>query len=246
MRDRMKPMAIAALLVGIACGSAQAAEPVKVAYSEKFGLTVFANPDASGQWCRPHLSLSVLLKADSPLLTQGINSVLSGIGRSLNDQCPSAEGAKIAVYNDSTRDLVGPVMVVKRSDNWLPQTVQQTPPPQQPDTVTPSPVTSEQIAPSQPLRCDHSLTSTDYFVTVCVVRGLEYRQKYDALAEARNRLDAASKMMVCAPGTQQSLFNVAQQTAVNILTSNHISPLMDFNDAMAVECKRGAIQTLQQ
>jgi len=213
---------------------ADAAEPVRLAYSEKMGVTIFAYPDDSGQWCRAKLGVSILIKDGSPLLTQGIDGMLPKFGAMFGDKCAVALSASVAVYKASDRSLVEKPFTVAKADNWRrAATVLQTAAAPEPD-----------VAPST-VQCDHSLAAGDYFVAACVVRGLEASRQSDGLDDARARQVDAAKSLQCVAQSMTRVTDVAYQAALRIVGSAAISPLMDFADGLRVECKKAAAELLK-
>lgn len=127
--------------------AAQAAAPIQIAFSEKLGAEVFANPDSSGEWCRESVSLSLLLKDDSPLLGAGLSDFIKRVGATLPAKCAEAKRARIAVYRDSDRKLVAGPYTITQADNWAsPQNLGQADEPAKPAPPPAEPV----AAPAQP------------------------------------------------------------------------------------------------
>jgi hypothetical protein len=229
--------------------SAQAAEPVKLAYSEKLGVTLFAYPDASGQWCRAKLGISILAKDDSPLLSQGIDGMMPKFGAMFAEKCPAATSAAVAVYKASDRSLIGKSFIVAKADNWnRPAESQAVPAPT--STAAPNPAAivaaaSPPEAPPQLIACDHSPAAADYFIAACVARGLEIHRQTEGLEAARTRQADAGKALSCTPQSITHVNDMAMQTAMRIVTSGTISALMDFSDGMLVDCRKAASDQLK-
>lgn len=121
---------VAALVLG-AAQAAEAAAPEQIAFSEKLGAEVFANPDASGQWCRDTVSLSLLLKDNSPLLGAGLSGFVARVGGTLPPKCADVTRARVAVYRDSDRKLIAGPYTISKTENWAaPQEVAAAPPPE--------------------------------------------------------------------------------------------------------------------
>jgi len=225
--------------------NASAAEPVKLAYSEKLGVAVFAYPDDTGQWCRAKLGISILVKDDSPLLSQGLDSQLPKFGAMFAEKCPAAVSAAIAVYKASDRGLVGKSFSVAKADNWSRPAEGQTVPAPVPTTMAapPAPVSTE--APPEPVACDHSPAAADYFIAACVARGLEFHRPTDGLDAARTRQADAAKTLHCTPQSMTKVTDMAMQASLRIVNSGAISALMDFADGMQVECRKAASDQLK-
>jgi len=235
--------AISQLLIEIT----QAAEPVRLAFSDKLGVSVFAYPDGSGEWCRAKLGVSILVKDDSPLLSQGIDGMLPKFGVTFAEKCPVAAGATIAVYKASDRSQIGKSFTVAKSDNWgrsvpgqpapLPIAAAPVPPP--------VPVPAQAEVPPQPVACDHLPVAADYFIAACTLHGLEFRRQGDGIEAARTRQAEASKALQCTPQSMTKVSDMAQQAALRIVNSGAISALMDFTDGMQVECRKAATEQLK-
>jgi hypothetical protein len=224
----------------------QAAEPVRLAFSDKLGVTIFAYPDGSGEWCRAKLGVSILVKDDGPLLSQGVDGLLSKFGAMFAEKCPAATSATIAVYKASDRSQIGKSFTVAKVDNWsrsgpgqpAPEPVAATAPP-------PAPAEAPAAAPPQPAACDHSPVAADYFVAACTLHGLEFRRQSDGLEAARTRQADAGKALQCTPQSMTKINDMSTQVALRIVNSGTISALMDFADGMRVECKKAASDLLK-
>ena len=224
--------------------NAWAADPVRLAFSDKQGMSVFAYPDGAGDWCRAKLGVSILLKDDSPLLNQGIDGMLPKFGALFADKCPAAVSATIAVYKASDRSLIGKSFVVSKADNWnRPAAPGQLAP--EPVTVASAPPAAPLEAPPRPVSCDHSPATADYFVAACMVRGLEFRRQSDGLEAARARQGEAGKALQCTPQSMTKVNEMSTQAALQIVNSGAISALMDFTDGMRVECRKAASDLLK-
>jgi hypothetical protein len=222
----------------------EAAEPVRLAVSEKMGLTVFANVDNSGQWCRPKLGVSLLLKDDSPLLAQGFDALMPQLGGTFVEKCPQAVAANVAAYKDSDRSLVGASFTAEKANNWArpsssPQATAATGSPAAPAIVsTPAPVVPT-------TQCDKASAYADFFVAACTVHGYEARRISEGIDALRSKRDTAQQALQCTPQAFAKIDNIASQSAWRILSSGDISPLMDFTDAMSIECKKAAANALK-
>ena len=105
------------VFVGLGQG-VEAAAPVQIAFSDKLGAEVFANPDASGQWCGENVSLSLLLRDDSPLIGSGLSDFVGRVGGMLPPKCADAKRARVAVYRTSDRKLVSGPYTIAKAENW--------------------------------------------------------------------------------------------------------------------------------
>jgi hypothetical protein len=103
----------------LAAGPAMAADDHRLAFSERFGVEVFANMDTAGKWCRPDLSLSLALKEGSPLATSGIGTFLPKLTPVLAQECPVAEKATIKVLGPD-RAKIGSDYAATRAAGWVP------------------------------------------------------------------------------------------------------------------------------
>jgi len=234
MRGNAKILLGICLIFQLLSVESRAAEPVRLAYSEKLGVTIFAYPDDKNEWCRAKLGISFLIKDGSPLLSDGIDGMLSKFGALFAEKCPAATSASIAVYKAADRSLIGKPFVVAKADNWSrPSETAAAPPPEQAPAV------------DQPLPCDHGTVASDYFVSACVARGLEIRRQSDALEEARSKQADAAKTLRCTPQSMTRVNDLAIQASLRIVSSGAISPLMDFADGMRVECKKAAPDLLK-
>ena len=209
---------------------AQAAEPVRLAYSEKLGVTLFAYPDAGGEWCRARLGVSILIKDGSPLLTQGVDGALPKFGALFTEKCAAAASASIAVYKASDRSQIGKPFVVEKADGWVR--------PAEGAATVPASV-------PEPAACDRSPVARDYFIAGCIVRGLEFHRQSDGLEAARTRQADAAKTLQCTPQSMSKVNDLAAQASLRILSSRAISSLMDFADGMQVECRKASADQLK-
>ncbi len=105
------------LFTGLSHG-AEAAGPVQIAFSDKLGATVFANPDGVGAWCGENVSLSLLLKDGSPLIGAGLADFVGRVGGMLGPKCPDVKRARVAVYRESDRKLISGPYTIAKAENW--------------------------------------------------------------------------------------------------------------------------------
>lgn len=109
-------------LLAIACMAlstpALAADPHRLAFSDRLGVEVFALPGKSGDWCGSELTLSLALKAGSPLIEKGIERFVPKLGPVFNQECPSASKANVQAYAAATRAPIGSIYTALKSHNW--------------------------------------------------------------------------------------------------------------------------------
>lgn len=94
--------------------------------------------------------------------------------------------------------------------------------------------------------CEHLKGSRAYFVAACVVRGLERSQESSALQAAKKELERAQEGLDCSPGALIKLREMSNRSALKILDSGAITKLMDFTDAINLECKKAAAVNLEE
>lgn len=88
--------------------------------------------------------------------------------------------------------------------------------------------------------CQQLKGSKTYFVAFCVVRGMEQSRQLQGLQEAKAEVEQAKAGLVCTPDALDILQKLSDRSAAKILGSGAISKLMDFSDAMTLECKKAA------
>lgn len=108
----------------LAAPAAFAADPHRLAYSERMGVEVFAMPDTLGAWCRPNMALSLMLKDASPLLQGGVADFLPKLAPVLGQECPAANSFTAAVYKASDRSQVGTAYTANKAASWAASPVQ--------------------------------------------------------------------------------------------------------------------------
>ncbi|MGC1776702.1 MAG: hypothetical protein WBB34_02065 [Xanthobacteraceae bacterium] len=100
--------------------------------------------------------------------------------------------------------------------------------------------TVSSVEPPRP-RCDTLITSKPYFIAECVARGMATSNHSDnaaaALAVAKKEYDNLGD---CASGSLDRLQQMADVSSTKIINSGVISPLMDFSDAIRLECSKAA------
>jgi hypothetical protein len=119
------------------------------------------------------------------------------------------------------------------------ETTQTQSPPAPSSNAGATPRAPEQTA--QRPRCDTLTTSEPYFVAECIAVGMD-RARYlhglsDAKAAAKREYDGLAD---CTPSSLSQLQQMATVGATKILNSGAISKLMDFHDAIRLECNKAA------
>jgi hypothetical protein len=94
--------------------------------------------------------------------------------------------------------------------------------------------------------CERLKGSKAYFVAACVVRGLERSPEIWALQAAKKELERAQESLDCSPGALIKLREMSNRSALRILDSGAITKLMDFTDAISLECKKAAAVNLEE
>jgi hypothetical protein len=87
--------------------------------------------------------------------------------------------------------------------------------------------------------CEQLPASKAYFVAVCIVRGMEQSRQLDGLQDAKTQVESVQAGLNCTPAALSNLQQKSARLAAKILNSGVISKLMDFADAMTLECKKG-------
>ncbi len=88
--------------------------------------------------------------------------------------------------------------------------------------------------------CEQLKGSKAYFVAVCIVRGMAQSRQLEGLQDARAQVERAQAGLDCTPDALSNLQKLSDRSAAAILNSGVISKLMDFADAMTLECKNAA------
>lgn len=109
-RGRLEIALMTAVLTGFWClvltaGSVLAAESHRLAFSERDGVEVLAGKDGAGKWCRPDLSLSLVLKQGSLLAASGVESFFPKLTPILGLECPAAEKATVNVLGPDRKKV---------------------------------------------------------------------------------------------------------------------------------------------
>jgi uncharacterized protein len=98
--------------------------------------------------------------------------------------------------------------------------------------------------PQQPVqrpRCDTLTTSKPYFVAECIAMGMDRSGHVDGLSEAKATAKREHDgLSACASESLARLQQMATIGATKILNSGAISRLMDFSDAIKLECNKAA------
>ena len=69
---------------------------------------------------------------------------------------------------------------------------------------------------------------------------MEQSQQQQGLEDAKAGVEQAKMGLDCTPGALDILQKLSDRSAAKILGSGAISKLMDFSDAMTLECKKAA------
>ena len=88
--------------------------------------------------------------------------------------------------------------------------------------------------------CQHLKGAKPYFVAACVARGMEQGRQTEGLRGANAQVESAKAGLDCTPDALGILQKLSDRSAAKILSSAAISKLMDFADAMTLECKKAA------
>jgi uncharacterized protein len=95
-------------------------------------------------------------------------------------------------------------------------------------------------APQRP-QCETLVVARPYFVAQCIAHGMEIKHPQEGLADARAAAERERQGLAdCAPESLIKLQQIAKVSSTKILNSNAIAPLMDFSDAMKLECNKAA------
>ena len=114
-------------------------------------------------------------------------------------------------------------------------TQNQSPPPPKPNATPEAP---EQV---EHPRCDTLTTSKPYFVAECIAVGMERARYSDGVLDARLAAKREYEGLAdCTPSSLSQLQQMATMGATKILNSGAISKLMDFHDAIRLECNKAA------
>jgi TPR repeat protein len=94
-------------------------------------------------------------------------------------------------------------------------------------------------------QCEQLAASTAYVVATCVVGGMEQSRKLEGLQSAKAQVEHAQAGLDCTPEARNNLQRKSNRSAAEILNSGAITTLMDFADAMNLECKKAAASILK-
>jgi len=95
--------------------------------------------------------------------------------------------------------------------------------------------------PAQRPDCEQLIVSKPYFMAACIARGMETSRHLDGLSEAKMAAERERNSLAdCAPNSVIRLRQMAELSAAKILNSGSITQLMDFSDAMKLECNKAA------
>jgi len=95
-------------------------------------------------------------------------------------------------------------------------------------------------------RCERLAGSNAYFVATCVVGGMEKSRQVEGIQAAKIQVGNAQAGLRCTPEALSKLQQKSNRAATTILGSGAISRLMDFSDAMTLECKKAAASILKR
>jgi|GEM_PF-6834108 len=93
-------------------------------------------------------------------------------------------------------------------------------------------------------QCEQS-SAKKYYIATCVARGISNARKDALLANAEKNMEISRVQLQCSPDYIDKLSQSAKVSADRITASNAISNLMDFSDAINLECTK-AEATLQK
>lgn len=116
----MRLPAVLAVMAGLCislAGQAWAAEPYRLVFSPRLGAQLFAARDEAASWCGEQLRLHLVLSEGSPLLSGGANDFLGKLGLTLDQECPQAKTAVVAVETAAGATLGAPRLMV-RDREW--------------------------------------------------------------------------------------------------------------------------------
>jgi uncharacterized membrane protein YgcG len=132
-----------------------------------------------------------------------------------------------------------PVQNPSESKQSLPSNLASQAPPTQNSNLDATSQSPDQTV--QRPRCDTFTTSKPYFVAECIAVGMDRAGHLDGLTEARATAKREYKSLSdCAPTSLSRLQQMATVGATKILSSGAISRLMDFSDAIRLECNKAA------
>lgn len=102
------------------------------------------------------------------------------------------------------------------------------------ETTTPTKPTDERP------RCETFVISKPYFLAACIAKGMDMSGHSDGLSDARAAVARERDSLDCASDSLLKLRQMAELSAARVINSGSISRLMDFSDAMKLECNKAA------
>ncbi len=107
------------LAATVITGTAEAAAPQRLAFSEKLGVEVFALPNSKGVWCQPTMTLNIMVKDNSALLQAGgISGFLPKLNTVFDRECSQATAAKVSVIKTLDHSVVGSLLNISKAEGW--------------------------------------------------------------------------------------------------------------------------------
>jgi uncharacterized protein len=94
-------------------------------------------------------------------------------------------------------------------------------------------------------QCDQSIIAKKYYVASCITHGMEIGKKSDMLQDAESKMNSERKQIDCSPDSLDRVHAAANSAAERIISSGMISSLMDFGDAITIECNKAATTSLK-
>jgi hypothetical protein len=110
-------------------------------------------------------------------------------------------------------------------------------PPKNPGPPTPAPVETTDQRP----RCETLIVARPYFVAECIAQGMAIKRYDSGLSDAKVAAEHEhGNLADCAADSLTKLQQMGDVSARKILNSGSITSLMDFSDAMKLECNKAA------
>lgn len=114
-------------------------------------------------------------------------------------------------------------------------------------TVTPPLVTTSPEESASSPRCETLIVAKPYFVAECITEGMTMSHHLDGLSDAKAAAHHERDGLVdCASDSLMRLQQMAEVTSAKILNSGSITELMDFSDALKLECNRAAGEVFKE
>ena len=89
-------------------------------------------------------------------------------------------------------------------------------------------------------QCDQSVIAKKYYVASCIAHGMEITKQGTGLASAKTKMDDERRQIDCSPDSLDRVHAAANSAAERIVSSGTISSLMEFGDAITLECNKAA------